>query len=135
LWFASCAAGVFGVTAALLDGTALEHRLIATAHGEDGAVADGVRTMIALVTGVPAVLVLLTFIGGALILRGRAGARWLLLVTAPVAVVAAGVAQSVVAGGVDLDRVGLLAQAGLLVLALLSLFARPVRSSLRSARN
>lgn len=137
LWFASCAAGMFGVAAALLDGTALQDRLTAAAQGQVSAsvVADGVWVTITLVTCVPALLAVVTFIGGALVVRGRAAGRWLLLVTAPLGVIAALVAQSVVAGGVDLDRVGLLAQAGLLGLGLLSLFSRPVRSWLRSTRS
>jgi hypothetical protein len=128
---------MFGVAAALLDETALHDRLTAAASGQISAsvVADGVWVTIALVTGVPAVFVVATFIGGALVVRGRASGRRLLLVTAPLAVIAAVVAQSVVAGGIDLDRVGLLAQAGLLALAFVSLFARPVRSWLRPTRS
>jgi hypothetical protein len=139
LWFASCAAGILGVTAAGLDDAALQERLTATAQAQDpaasaGVVTDGVRTTITLVTGIPALVVLLTFTGIALLLRGRVAGRWVLALTAPLGIAVAAATQSVVAGGVDLDRIGLLAQAGLLVLALLSLFARPVRSWARSAR-
>jgi hypothetical protein len=129
-----------GVAATLLDGAALADRLTATAHAQDpgasaGVVDQGVQTTIALVTGIPSVVVLLTFTGIALVLRGRAAGRWVLLLTAPLGILVAGAAQSVVSGGADVDRIGLVAQGALLLLGLLLLVVRPMRSAATSSRS
>ena len=68
-----------------------------------------------------------------LFLRRRPWARWLLLATGLVTLVAADVAQSTVAGGNELDRIGLVAQAGLVVLALVLLFTPSSRRWLRGS--
>jgi len=140
LWFAACAAGCFALLATMMDGDALRARLTAAATEADpGASADlvrnGVRTTILLVLGVEALLVVGTLAGAALLLRGRAWSRWLLLAAGLLTLVAGVVAQSVVAGGVDLDRIGFLAQAGLVVAAAVALVLRPTRAWLRAARN
>ena len=137
LWWAGCLATVTGISAALLDVGALRDRLAALATAEDPAVpadlvADGVRATIALVLGGVAALVAVSLVWTALLLRGRGWARWALLLTAVPTVLALDVAQTVVAGGADLDRWALLAAAGLFVVALLPLLSRSARASFSS---
>jgi hypothetical protein len=139
LWFGACAAGVFALLAAMMDGDALRAELTAAATEADPAasaelVRDGVRTTILLVLGVEALLVVVTLVGAALLLRGRPSSRWLLLAAGLLTLVAGVVAQSVVAGGVDLDRIGFVAQLGLVVAATIALVLRPTRTWLRGTR-
>jgi hypothetical protein len=136
LWFAACAAGAFGLVAAMLDGTALRANLEAAAlEADPGASAhlvdEGVRTTILVVLGAVALLLVCTLAGAVLLLRRRRWARWLLLATGLLTVVAADLAQSIVTGGVDLDRIGFLIQLGLVLPALVTLFLRPTRTWLR----
>jgi hypothetical protein len=136
LWWAGCLAAVTGISTALLDLASLRDRLAALATADDPAtpadlVADGVQATIALVLGGVAVLVAVSLVWTALLLRGRGWARWALLLTAVPAVPALGVAQSVVAGGADLDRWALLAAAGLFVVALVPLLSRSARAAFR----
>jgi hypothetical protein len=138
LWFAASLAGLFGVGAALSDMDALRDRLAEAARTVDatataGAVDDAVRATILLVFGAVVLLALLTVAGAALVHRRRSWARWMLLGTGLVTLFAVDVAQSTVAGGEDLDRIGLVAQAGLVVLAVVLLFAPPSRRWLRSS--
>jgi hypothetical protein len=133
LWFATCAAGGFGVLAAMADGTALRAKLEAAATEADPTasaqlVDDGVDTTVLLVLGTVALLVVVTLAGAALLLRKGRWCRPLLLGTGLLTLVAGGVAQSVVAGGVDLDRIGFLVQLGLAVPALVTLFLRSNRA-------
>ena len=134
LWCAGCLAAVTGLSAALLDLGALRDRLAALATAEDPAatpdlVADGVQATIALVLGTVAALVAVSLLWTALLLRGRGWARWALLLTAVPAVLALDVAQSVVAGGADLDRWALLAAAGSFVVALVPLLSSSARAA------
>jgi hypothetical protein len=136
LWFAACAAGGFGLLAAMMDGAALRAKLAAAATEADPTapaqlVDDGVDTTILLVLGGVALLVVVTLVGTALLLRRRRWSRWLLLGTGLLTLAAGDVAQSVVTGGVDLDRIGFLVQLGLVVLALVTLFLRSTRAWLR----
>jgi hypothetical protein len=138
LWFAACAAGLFGLLAALTDGAALRERLTATATAQDPAVSaavvdDGVRATILLVLGVVTLLTVLDLACTALILRRRSWARWVLGVTGLLTLFAVDVTQSVVTGGVDLDRFGFLTQAGFVLLGLIPLFAPSTGSWLRGA--
>jgi hypothetical protein len=133
LWFATCAAGGFGVLAAMADGTALRAKLEAAATEADPTasaqlVDDGVDTTVLLVLGTVALLVVVTLAGAALLLREGRWSHPLLLGTGLLTLVAGGVAQSVVAGGVDLDRIGFLVQLGLAVPALVTLFLRSNRA-------
>jgi hypothetical protein len=136
LWFAACAAGGFGLLAAMMDGAALRAKLEAAAAEADPTasaqrVDSGVDTTILLVLGVVALLVVVTLVGAALLLRKPRWSRWLLLVTGLMTLAAGAVAQSVVTGGVDLDRIGFLVQVGLVVPALVTLFLRSTRAWLR----
>ncbi len=87
-----------------------------------------------LVTGSVAVLVLVALACVALVGRGRSWARWALLVTTLPLLLALDVTQSVVTGGADLDRIALLAAAGLFVLGLVPLLTRSARAWFRPAR-
>jgi hypothetical protein len=136
LWSAAAIAGGLGVLAALADGAALRATLEAAAGEADPAasaelVDDGVDTTILLVVCSLTLLVALTVLGTALLLRRRRWSRGLLLATGLLTLAAVGIAQSVVAGGVDLDRIGLLVQLGLVVAALVTLASRSVRGWLR----
>jgi hypothetical protein len=133
LCWAGCLAALTGLAAALLDLAALRDRLAALATAEDPAapadlVADGVQATVALVLGGVAALVAASLVWTALVLRRRGWARWALLLSAVAAVPALGVAQSVVAGGADLDRWALVLAAGLLALAPVPLLGRSARA-------
>ncbi|MGY1638281.1 hypothetical protein ACI78V_16675 [Geodermatophilus sp. SYSU D00742] len=139
LWCAGCLAALTGVVAALLDATALRDRLTATATADDptapaDVVTEGVRATIAVVSGGVTLVVLLSLVWVVLLLRGRSWARWALLATALPSLVVLDVAQSLVAGDVDVDRLALLAAGGLFVLALLPLLARSSRAFFRGDR-
>ncbi|NEK60123.1 hypothetical protein GCU56_19890 [Geodermatophilus sabuli] len=132
LWWTGCAAVVVGIVAAFLDRAALEARLSATATADDPTasaelVADGVRATMAVVAGSVTVLVLVSTVFLLLVVRGRSWARWALLVAVLPTVLALDIAQSVVAGGSDVDRWALVAGAGAFVVALLPLLARSAR--------
>ncbi|TFV54061.1 hypothetical protein E4P41_19925 [Geodermatophilus sp. DF01-2] len=136
LWWTGCVAAITGLTAALFDGGALRTRLAAIAAGEDPTapadlIADGVQATIALVLGGVAALIAVSLVWVALLLRRRAWARWALLVTALPTLLALDVAQAVVAGDADLDRMALLAAAGAFVLALVPLLSRSARAWFR----
>jgi hypothetical protein len=136
LWLAACAAGALGVGTALLDSDALWSRLTDTARASDptasAEVVDaGVRATVVLVLGIVVVLVAVSVVGTVLLLRRRSWARWLLLAIGLVGLVAADLAQGLVAGGADLDRMAFLAQAVLVVLGGVALFTRSARLWLR----
>jgi hypothetical protein len=136
LWFAACVAGLFGVGAALADGVGLRDRLTATASEVDPtataeAVRDAVGVTIMLVLGTVVLLVLLTLVWTVLVRRRRSWARWVLLVTGLVSLLAVDLAQSTVAGGNDVDRIALVTQAGLVMVALVLLFTPSSRRWLR----
>ncbi len=125
----AAAAGIVGVLAALADGDALREKLTAEATEADpelaaDAIADGVTAATTLVLGSVAFLSLLLVVWTAVVLRRRPWARWLLLVTGALTLVADDIAQSVVAGGSEVDRIAFVVQAALLVPALVSLFWR-----------
>ncbi|SNS77724.1 hypothetical protein SAMN04488107_3745 [Geodermatophilus saharensis] len=133
LWWAGCLAATVGLVAMLLDRAALDARLTATATAEDptasaALVADGVRTLVAGIAGAVGLLVLVSLVWVALVLRRRSWARWALLVTLLPLLLALDVAQSVAAGDADLDRVALVAAAGLFVVAVVPLFLRSARA-------
>ncbi|MGY1663656.1 hypothetical protein ACI78Q_20700 [Geodermatophilus sp. SYSU D00705] len=138
LWCAGCLAALTGVATALLDSAALRDRLTATATADDptasaAVVADGVRATIAVVTGGVTFVVLVSLVWVVLLTRGRAWARWALLLTALPALLVLDVAQSLVAGDAEVDRMALLAAGGLFVLALLPLATRSSRAFFRGA--
>ena len=140
LWFAACAAGAFGLVSAMMDGAALRASLEAAALETDPSasaqlVDESVRTTILVVLGVVVLLIVGTLIGTALLLRRRSWARWLLLTTGLLTVVAADLTQIVVSGGVDLDRIGFLVQLGLVIPALVTLFLRSTRAWLTAPRS
>jgi hypothetical protein len=127
--FLAAAAGGAGVLAAIADGDALREKLTAEAAEADpglaaDAIADGVAATTVLVLGSVAFLSLMLVLWTALVLRRRPWARWPLLATGALTLAADDVAQSVVSGGSDLDRIAFIAQAGLVVVALVSLFWR-----------
>lgn len=133
LWWTGCLAAVTGISAALLDLAALRDRLAALATAEDPTaspdlVGDGVQATIWLVLGGVGALVLLSAVWTTLVLRGRRWARWALLLTMVPTLFALDVAQTVVAGGSDLDRWALVAAAGLFVAAVVPLLARSART-------
>jgi hypothetical protein len=135
-WFAACAAGALGGLAALADGNALRDRLSAAARASDPAVTaaaidDAVLATVLVVLGAVATLVVLAVVWTAFLLRRRAWARWLLLVTGLLMLFVGDVALSLVTGGADLDRLGLLAQMVLVVPAMGLLVARSSRAWLR----
>jgi hypothetical protein len=136
LWSAVCAAGLWGLLAMLADGDALRARLTATATAAEpttsaATISDGVRVTILVVLGAGVALTVLLLAGAVLLLRRQAWVRWPLAVLGLLALFAAGVAQSVASGGVDLDRIGFITQAGLVVLALIPLCARSTGRWLR----
>jgi hypothetical protein len=138
LWWASALAGLVGVLAAAANYDAIQAALAADAISRDpSASADvvslGVRATLWVVLGAWALLLVTTMVGTTLVLHRRAWARWLLLGTGLVALLVADVAQDLVAGGAELDRIGFIAQAVLAVLGLVALFARSSRSWLRGS--
>jgi hypothetical protein len=139
LWWAGCLAALTGLGAALLDSEALRARLTETATAADPTaaadlVADGVRATMALVLAGVAVLVAVSLVWVGLLLRARSWARWALVATAVPTLLALDVAQSVVAGGGDTDRLALVVAAGLFVVALVPLLSRSARAFARNAR-
>jgi hypothetical protein len=133
LWFAACAAGALGGLAALADGNALRDRLSAAARATDpaataAAIDDAVLATVLVVLGTVAALVVLAVVWTAFLLRRRPWARWLLLVTGLLMLFAGDVALSLVTGGANLDRIGLLAQMALVVPAMGLLLARSSRA-------
>ena len=138
-WVLAAVAGGAGVLGALADGDALQAKLTAEATDADpdlpaDAIADGVAATPALVIGSVTVLSVALVVGTALVLRRRAWARWPLLATGLLVLVADDVAQSVVSGGAELDRIALVAQAGLVVAALVAMFWRSSGQWLRPGR-
>ena len=137
LWWAGCLAAVAGLVAMLLDRAALDARLTATATADDptvpaDVVADGVRVLVATVVGSVGLLVLVSLVWVALVLRRRGWARWVLLATLLPVLLALVVAQSVAAGGADLDRIALVAAAGLFLVAVVPLLLRSARAWFRA---
>lgn len=129
-------AGGAGGLAALGDGDALRRKLTDEAAEADpglaaDAISDGVTATTTLVLGSVAVLGVALVLETVLLLRRRPWARWALLVTGLLALVAADVAQSIVSGGADLDRIAFLVQAGLVVVGLVALCWRSTGRWLR----
>ncbi|WP_177212896.1 hypothetical protein [Geodermatophilus ruber] len=140
LWWAGCLAALVGLVAALVDYADLDARLTATATAEDPSapaelLADGVRATIAVVAGGVALLVVVSLVWVALLLRRRSWARWALLATLLPTLLVLDVAQSVVAGDADLDRIALVVAAGLLAVALLPLLAGSARDWFHPAQS
>lgn len=138
--FLAAAAGIAGVLAALADGDALREKLTAEATDADpglaaDTIADGVRATTVLVLGSVAFLSLALAVWTAVVLRRRPWARWLLLATGVLTLVAADVAQSVVAGGSELDRIAFVVQAALVVPTLVALFWRSTGRWLHARRD
>jgi hypothetical protein len=139
-WFAGLAAALVGVAATAADSDALRARLTAEALASDPSaseqlVSSGVRTTVLLVLGVQVALALLAALWAVLLLRRAAWARWVLLGTGLLVLAAAALAQRVVAGGVDVDRIALLAEGGLAVVGSLALLAPPLGRWLRPHRD
>ncbi|SDF97100.1 hypothetical protein SAMN05660662_3977 [Blastococcus aurantiacus] len=138
-WVLAAVAGGAGVLGALADREALRAKLTAEATEADpdlpaDAIADGVAATTGLVLGSVTVLSVALLVWTALVLRRRAWARWPLLGTGLLVLVADDVAQSVVSGGAELDRSALVVQAGLVVAALVALFWPSSRQWLRPGR-
>ncbi len=139
-WFLAAAAGGAGILAALADGDALREKLTAEAAAADpelaaDAISDGVSATTALVLGSVAVLGLLLVLWTVVLLRRRVWARWPLLLTGALVLVADDIAQSVVSGGSDLDRTAFLVQAVLVVLAAVALCWRSTSRWLHAGRH
>lgn len=136
LWCLACLAGAAGIALALADGDALREKLRAAAlesrpDAAEDTLADAVRVTQLLVLGAVALLVLVALLGVRLALRRRSWSRWLLLVVGVLTLLAADLAQDMVSGGRDADRVLFLVQAGLVVAALVPLFLPSSRGWLR----
>jgi hypothetical protein len=119
---------------------ALRARLAATAAANGPGtsptlVDDGVRLTVLLVLGSAGLLVVACAVWTALLVHRQRWARWALFGTGLLTLVAADVAQSLVTGGPDLDRIGFLTQGALALLALGALFTRPLRAWLRNPRS
>jgi hypothetical protein len=139
-WFLAAAAGGAGVVAALADGDALRAKLTAEATAADpdlaaDAISDGVTATTALVLGGVALLGVALVVWTLVLLRRRGWARWPLLVTGALVLVADDVAQSVVSGGADLDRTAFVMQAVLVVVAAVGLCWRSTGRWLRVGRD
>jgi hypothetical protein len=134
---AAVAAALTGMLAVAADGAALRDRLTAAAtKGDPSASAElvrsGVRTTLLLVFGMQSVLVVLLLLGLVLLLRRLTWARGALLGVALVTLAVAALAQDVVAGGRDLDRLAFVVEGGLLLSAGVLLLSRPIGTWLRS---
>jgi hypothetical protein len=130
-WFAALVAAVTGSAATAADGTAIRARLTEQAMAHDPSVSaqlasSGVRTTLLLVLGAQLFLAVVGVLGAVLVLGHRGWARWALLATGVVTLPAVAFAQSVVAGGVDVDRIAFLAQGGLVLLGAAAVLSRPV---------
>lgn len=137
LWWGAGLAAVLTVVGAVLDREALDARLTALALESDPAapadvVADGVRATLLLVLGSWVLLVALSLVWSALVLRRRRWARWALVATALPALFVADLAQSTVSGGAELDRIAALTGAGLVVAALVLVWFPSSRRWLRT---
>jgi hypothetical protein len=137
LVFGAVAAGLAAMAAMAADGTGLRDRLTAAATKGDASASEdlvrsGVRTTLLLLFGTQTVLAVLLLIGAALFLRRLQWARWALFGTAVVTLAVAALAQDVVSGGRELDRLAFVVEGGLLVLAGVLLFSRRVGAWLRS---
>jgi hypothetical protein len=136
---AAVTAELAAMLAMAADVSPLRERLTATAtKGDPSASAElvrsGVRTTLLLVFGTQSVLAALLLIGVALFLRRLRWARWALFGTALVTLAVVALAQDVVAGGRDLDRLAFLVEGGLLVLTLALLLSRRIGTWLRAPR-
>jgi hypothetical protein len=134
---AAVAAALTGMLAMAADGAGLRDRLTAAAtKGDPSAstelVRSGVRTTLLLVFGMQSVLVVLLLLGLVLLLRRLTWARGALLGVALVTLAVAALAQDVVAGGRDLDRLAFVVEGGLLLSAGVLLLSRPIGTWLRS---
>jgi hypothetical protein len=136
---AAVAAGLAAMLAMAADGSALRDRLTAAAtKGDPSASAElvrsGVRTTLLLVFGTQSVLAALLLMGVALFLRRLRWARWTLFGTALVTLAVAALAQDVVAGGRDLDRLAFVVEGGLMVVTVALLLSRRIGTWLRVPR-
>jgi hypothetical protein len=136
---AAVAAGLAAMLAMAADGSALRDRLTAAAtKGDPSASAElvrsGVRTTLLLVFGTQSVLAVLLLIGVALLLRRLRWARWTLFGTALVTLAVAALAQDVVAGGRDLDRLAFVVEGGLIVVTVALLLSRRIGTWLHAPR-
>jgi lysylphosphatidylglycerol synthetase-like protein (DUF2156 family) len=134
---AAVAAALTGMLAMAADGAGLRDRLTAAAtKGDPSASAElvrsGVRTTLLLLFGMQSVLVVLLVVGVVLLLRRLTWARWALLGIALVTLALAALAQDVVAGGRDLDRLAFVVEGGLLLVTSVLLLSRPIGTWLRS---
>jgi lysylphosphatidylglycerol synthetase-like protein (DUF2156 family) len=134
---AAVASGLAGMAAMAADGAGLQDRLTAAAtKGDPSASAElvrsGVRTTLLLLFGMQSVLVVLLVVGVVLLLRRLTWARWALLGIALVTLALAALAQDVVAGGRDLDRLAFVVEGGLLLVTSVLLLSRPIGTWLRS---
>lgn len=139
LLLAAVAAGLAAMAAMAADGAGLRDRLTGAAtkgapSASEALVRSGVRTTLLSTFGLQSILALLLLVMVALFLRRQRWARWTLLGTALVTLGVAALAQDVVAGGRDLDRLAFLVEGALLVLGMAALCSRRVGAWLRSSR-
>jgi hypothetical protein len=138
-WFAAFGAGLYALTAAVADYSDWHRHLMLEARTDDPTAATELLWSGAELTILVAVASSCLLIAGSavcLVPACRPGpiARWLLTATALVTLVAVVVDHSLAAVGPAGARIAFLAQGGLLVLALLTLFTRSSRTWFREPR-
>ena len=139
-WVAATLAGLAALGAAALDLAGLRQRLVDSAATADPAadpelLREGADTTVLAVLGPLAVLVVLGLACLVLYLRRRSVWWRVLLVLGLLTVVVDVLAQDLVSGGPEVDRIATIAQGGLVVLALVLLLLRPSRRWTRGLRD
>jgi len=138
-WAAGALAGVVALGAAALDLAGMRQRLVDAAAAADPAadaelLREGAYTTVLAVLGPLAALVVLGVLCLVLFLRRRSVWSRVLLVLGLLTVVVDVLAQDLLSGGPEADRVAVLTQGGLVVLALVLLLLRPSRAWSREPR-
>ena len=138
-WAAGALAGAVALGAAALDLAGVRQRLVDAAAAADPAadaelLREGADTTVLAVLGPLAALVVLGLLCLGLYLRRRSMWSRALLVLGLLTVLVDVLAQDLLSGGPKTDRVAVLAQGGLVVLALVLLFLRPSRAWSREPR-
>jgi hypothetical protein len=139
LWFAGFGAGLSALAVALADYGDWHRRLMVEARADDPTAAtelvwSGVELTILLAVVGSCLLIAASAL--CLVRASRPGpiARWLLTLTALMTLLAVAVDQSLVAVGPTGARLAFLAQGGLVLLALITLFGRSSRAWFRDTR-
>ena len=140
LWLGSILAGALGLAAAVVDHDTIRVRVADAAREADPdveqAVLDtGVTATIATVLGAAGVLLVLAAAALVLTARRARGMRWVLLVAGVLTILLAPLVLSLVAGGTGVDDLAFLAQAVLVVAAVVTLFSGPSRRWWRGPRS